>query len=215
MSINTFFSKLFPQEKKFFPVFEQLAELTVQSAAILKEVFEQEDPVMEKDLIKRIKKLEQSGDKLSQDLYDSLAQTFVTPFDREDIHQLTSSLDRLLDMMKSVSQKILMYRPKVFPVECKEIARLIVDGSQQMLAAVGELRTLKKSDQMMKNIKRISKIESESDDVYHTAISSIFVNEKDAIELIKQKEIIERLEQIADGIENVSVVLRTITLKNA
>ena len=215
MSLNTFFSKLAPKEKKFYPIFEQLADLNVQSATILLQVFEQEDPVKEKDQIKSIKKLEQNGDKISQDLFDSLDQTFVTPFDREDIHQLTSSLDRLLDLMKSVSQKILMYRPKVFPGECSEIARLIVSETEQMKAAVGELRTLKKSDQMMKNIKKISKIESESDDVYHSAISSIFKNEKDAIELIKQKEIIERLEQIADGIETVSGVLKTIVLKNA
>ena len=148
-------------------------------------------------------------------MFDFLDQTFVTPFDREDIHQLTSSLDRLLDLMKSVSQKILMYRPKVFPAECKEMTRLIANATNQMQMAVSELRTLKKSDQIMKNIKKISKIESETDDLYHEAISQIFKKEKDAIELIKQKEIIERLEQIADGIETVSSVLKTIVLKNA
>lgn len=215
MSLNSFFTKLVPKEKKFFPIFEQLAEINVQSATILLQVFEHEDPVKEKDQIKAIKKLEQAGDKVSQELFDFLDQTFVTPFDREDIHHLTASLDRLLDLMKSVSQKILMYRPKEFPVECKEMAAMIVASMQQMQAAVGELRSLKKTQQILKNIKKISKIESETDDLYHSAISGLFKNEKDAIELIKKKEIVERLEQISDEVEIVAGVLRTIVLKNA
>lgn len=215
MGINTFFSKLVPKDKKFYPMFEQLAELNVQAAGLLRDVFAQEDSAREKELIKAIKKLEQSGDKLSQELFDFLDQTFVTPFDREDIHHLTESLDHLLDMMKSVSQKILMYRPAKYPPECKEMTEIILNGTRLLLMAVSELRTLKRSDQILKSIKKISKIESESDDLYHTAISFIFKNEKDAIELIKQKELVEALEQITDGIEIVSGGLKTIVLKNA
>ncbi len=215
MGLNTFFSKLVPKDKKIFPVFEDLARLNTEAAGLLNEIFSQEDTSREKELIKSIKKLEQNSDKLSQELFDFLDQTFVTPFDREDIHQLTESLDHLLDMMKSVTQKILMYRPAKFPPECKEFTNIIVKGSEHLQSAVSELRTLKRSDQILKSIKKISKIESESDDLYHSAISFIFINEKDAIELIKQKEIVEALEQIADGIQEVSEVLKTIVLKNA
>lgn len=215
MGINTFFSKLVPKDKKIFPLFEQLSDLNSQAAGLLQEIFVNEDASREKELIKGIKKLEQSGDKLSQELFDFLDQTFVTPFDREDIHQLTESLDRLLDMMKSVSQKILMYRPSKFPPECKTMTGIIVNGTNHLQLAVSELRTMKRSDQILKSIKKISKIESESDDLYHAAISYIFINEKDAIELIKQKEMVEALEQITDGIQKVSGVLKTIVLKNA
>ncbi len=215
MSLNTFFSRLVPKEKKFFPMFEQLAELVVKAATLQLEVLEQINPVLEKDLMKSIKKLKQNGDDLAQEVFDILDQTFVTPFDREDIQALTSSLYRVLGMIKSVSQRITMYKPKAFPDECKTLAKLILDGTLQIQIAVAELQTLKKSERILKTIKKISKIESEADEMYHSAISALFKNEKDAIELIKQKEIIEKLEQTTDRIETVSGVLKTIVLKNA
>lgn len=215
MSINTFFTKLVPKEKKFYPMFEQQAELIVRAAQMQIEVLEQLNPVKEKDLLKGIMKLEEEGDELSQNLFDILDQTFVTPFDREDIFQLTQSLDRVLDLIKSVSQRIRMYRPKDFPEDCLVMARLVLTGAEQIQTAVAELKSLKKTEKILKAVKKIKKIEAEADDLYHTAISQIFKNEKDAIELIKKKEIIEQLEQTTDRLQAVSHVLKTIMLKNA
>ncbi len=215
MSISTFFARLVPKDKKFYPMFEQLAEYIVKAATIQQEVFEHKDPVKEKDLLRHIKTLEEDGDKITQTLFDELDQTFVTPFDREDIQQLTSHLDSVLDLMYSVSQRILMYRPKDFPDECREMAKMILKGAEQLQIAVVELRTMKKSNKILKAIKKMSEIETDADDLYHSTISSIFKKEKDAIELIKQKEIVEQLEYTTDRIEDVSDVLKTIILKNA
>ncbi len=215
MSISTFFSRLVPKDKKFYPMFEQLAEYILQAATFQLEVFESKDPVKEKDLLRHIKIFEEAGDKISQELFDELAQTFVTPFDREDIQQLTSSLDSVLDLMYSVSQRILMYRPKDFPDENREMAKMIHKGAEQLQLAVFELRTMKKSKTILKAVRKMSEIETEADDLYHSTISSIFKKEKDAIELIKQKEIVEQLEFTTDRIEDVSNVIKTIILKNA
>jgi predicted phosphate transport protein (TIGR00153 family) len=215
MSISTFFSSLVPKEKKFYPMFEQMAEYIVQAATVQLEILEHKDPVKEKDLLRRIKGLEEDGDRITQEIFEELDRTFVTPFDREDMHQLTASLDSVLDLMQSVSQRIRMYRPKDFPDKCKDLARLILKGAEQIQIAVVELRTMKKSGKILKAVRKMSEIETEADSLFHSIISSIFKKEKDAIELIKQKEIVEHLERTTDRIEDVSDVLKTIILKNA
>jgi predicted phosphate transport protein (TIGR00153 family) len=215
MSISTFFARLVPREKKFYPMFEQMAGFILQAATVQLEILEQKNPVKEKDLLKSIHDLENEGDRITQEIFEELDRTFVTPFDREDIHLLTSRLDSVLDLMQSVAQRIRMYRPKDFPDECKDLARMILKGAEQIQIAVVELKTLKKSGKILKAVKKMTDIETEADDLYHSTISSIFKKQKDAIELIKQKEIVEHLERTTDRIEDVSDVLKTIILKNA
>lgn len=215
MSTSSFFSRLAPKEKKFHPMFEQMATYILTAATIQLEIFEHGDPVKEKDLLKKIRDTESAADDTAQKLFDELDKTFVTPFDREDIHQLTATLDNVIDLIKSVSQRIRMYRPKNIPNECKDMAKVIVKGAEQIQLAILELKTLKKTSKILKAVKKMTDIESEADELYHTTISNIFKNEKDAIELIKQKEIVENMERTADRIEDVSDVLKTIILKSS
>jgi predicted phosphate transport protein (TIGR00153 family) len=215
MSAGTFFARLAPKEKKFYPMFEQMAAYILSAATTQLEIFEHEDPVKEKDSIKKIREIEAAADDTAQKLFDELDKTFVTPFDREDMHQLTATLDNVIDLIKSVSQRIRMYRPKNIPAECKDMAKIILKGAEQIQVAITELKTLKKTKVIFKAVRKMTDIESEADELYHTTISNIFKNEKDAIELIKQKEIIENIEQTADRIEDVSDILKTIILKAA
>jgi predicted phosphate transport protein (TIGR00153 family) len=192
-----------------------MAAYIVTAAATQLEIFEHSDPVKEKDLIKKIRDVELAADNTAQTLFDELDKTFVTPFDREDIHQLTASLDNIIDLIKSVSQRIRMYRPKDIPSECKDMAKVILKGAEHLQVAISELKTLKKTNKILKSVKKMTEIESEADELYHATISNIFKKEKDAIELIKQKEIVENMERTADRIEDVSDVLKTIILKTA
>ncbi len=215
MSLSTFFSGLVPKEKKFFPMFEQIADQVLSAAKILEQIFDESDPAKELSQFSRIKEMEHNADDVVQDLFEQLDATFITPFDREDIHLLTSSLDTVLDMINSIAHRMHMYQPKTVPDECKQISSMIVKGCGHILEAVSELKTMKKSGKILKIVRKISKIETESDEVYHMGISNLFKKEKDAIELIKKKEIIETLERTCDKMEDVSDVLKTIILKNA
>ena len=192
-----------------------MADYIAQAATVQLEILEHKNPVKEKDLLKSITGFEENGDRITQELFEELDRTFVTPFDREDIHQLTARLDSVLDLMQSVAQRIRMYRPKDFPEECKDLAKMILKGAEQIQIAVLELKTMKKSGKILKAVNKMTEIETEADDLYHSAISHIFKKEKDAIELIKKKEIVEHLERTTDRIEDVSDVLKTIILKNA
>jgi len=215
MSINTFFQKLVPKDKKFFPMFEELASLVAMAASIMLEIFEHDDPVRQKDQLKQIKDLETKADDVAHGIFDELDRTFITPFDREDIHKLTSTLDSVLDLMNGISQRIRLYRPKDMPPEFKDIAKINLKGCEQLKEAVGELGNMKKSNKILKICRKITEYETETDDLYHTIIANIFKKEKDAIELIKQKEILETLERTSDRIEDVSDVLKTIIIKMA
>lgn len=215
MVINTFFQKFTPKEKKFYPMFEQMADLIVQAASRLSGIFESEDVSEREPIFKEIKELELNGDDITHRIFDELDKSFITPFDREDIHQLTSSLDNVLDLINGTSQRIKLYVPKEFPPEFLLFSRIIFRGCQEIKNAVVELRNLKKPERISESCIRINEVENEGDDVYHLVISSLFQHEKDAIELIKKKEIIQTMERTTDRIEDVADVLKTILIKMA
>ena len=112
MSINTFFQKLVPVEKKFFPMFESMSEIILKASNAQLMIFEHDDPLKQKDLFKLIKDLEMKGDEIKEKIFDDLDKSFIPPFDREDINHLTTSLDEVINMVNGVSQRVRLYRPK-------------------------------------------------------------------------------------------------------
>ena len=215
MKINAFFQKLVPTDLKFFPMFENLGQLIVQASLAQQQIFEHDDPVKQKDLFKQIKDIENKSDEVVQKIFEELDKSFVPPFDREDIHELTTSLDLVIDQINAVAQRIRQYRPKEIPLEFKDFAKSISKGCEHINTAVFELRSLKKPNKILKACQKIVDLEKEADDVFHSTISNIFKKEKDAIELIKQKEILENLESIVDCTKDVSDALKKIILKTA
>jgi hypothetical protein len=214
MAKSGFLSKLVPQDKHFFPMFENLSGLVLKAAEVLQEVLEHDDPVKHKDLLKQIKEYETKCDEITQKVFDELDKSFITPFDRENMNQLTSSLDSVVDSINGVSQRIRYYRPTNIPSEFKNFGKLILNGCTYINNAIVELKNLKKPEKILKACRKMSEIETSADDIYHSTISDIFKKEKDAIELIKQKEILETMERTTDRIENVSDILKTIVLKS-
>jgi predicted phosphate transport protein (TIGR00153 family) len=209
-----FLNRLVPQDRHFFPMFENLSGIVLKAAGVLQEVLERDDPVKHKDLLKQIKEYETQCDKITQGIFDELDKSFITPFDRENMNQLTSSLDSVIDSINGVSQRIRYYRPVNIPSEFKNFGNFILSGCEYIDTAISELKNLKKPEKILKACRKMSEIESSADDVYHATISEIFKKEKDAIELIKQKEILETMERTTDRIENVSDILKTIVLKS-
>lgn len=215
MSFQTFFRKLVPREKKFFPMYEEAARITLEAAITLREVFTASSSEQREALVNRIKELETQGDEVAHRIFNELDKTFITPFDREDVHKLASTLDDVLDFMNGSSQRIGLFKPKAFPPDFIEFTDLLIEGVTECQKAIKELKNLKKPEEISRACIRINEIENLADDLYHKFLSDLFDTEKDAIELIKKREIIMTMERAADRLEDVSDVLKTIIIKIA
>jgi len=162
-----------------------------------------------------IKLLEKKGDDITNGIFDELHKTFITPFDREDIAQLTSTLDDIVDLIYSVTGKVEYYHITNITTYTKDMVAQIHLGCLQVQKAVNGLDKLAKENDILKACKELRMIESRVDVIYHEAISDLFENEKDPIELIKQKSALQNVEKIANKIEDVSDVVKTIVVKYA
>jgi predicted phosphate transport protein (TIGR00153 family) len=206
---------LLPKEEKFFPLFEGLADMVTDSARILLKIVESPEPAVQQDLFREIKSLEKKADDIAHGVFDALDTTFITPFDREDIHQLTSKMDDVLDYVNAASQQIKLYKPKKLLPQFKEMVLIIIRGCEQIKVATKELHNLKKPGKISDACVKINELENVADDIYHQLLSELFESETNAIELIKNKEILETLELASDSIEDVSDILKTIIIKSA
>ncbi len=216
MRINNVFQFFVPKEKKFFPLFEGVAENLEKGAILLNKLFLSLDNEEEKLLlVAQIKQCESAGDDFTHQIFDELNKTFITPFDREDIQTLTSSLDDVLDYINSCAKRMELYKINAVPKNALEISEFLVQASYEIRIAIGELSNLKHPEVIKKTCIRLNEIENKVDDLYYMSISYFFENEKDAIDLIKKQAIIKALETAADKAEDVADVLKSIIVKVA
>lgn len=153
---------------------------------------------------------------LSNRVFDELNTTFITPFDREDINSLANHMDDVTDRINSCAKKIVLYNPKKMPQSAVDLALELKNGVLCIGKAVDELDVLKKSAKNVKAFcKELHDIENRADDVYETFLIHLFENEKDGIELIKQKEIMSELEKATDVTDQVGKIIKTIIVKYA
>jgi len=163
--------------------------------------------------IDTVQKIEQHGDELTHNILTKLNQTFITPFDREDIHQLASSLDDVLDFVNASGARLVMYRISNPPAAAGELAKIILLQSQELQKAVALLQK-QKNGEVLAHCVEINRLENEADQVSQKGITTLFDNEKDPINLIKIKELLEFLERATDKAEDAANVLETVVLKN-
>ncbi|MFH0760617.1 MAG: DUF47 family protein [Bacteroidota bacterium] len=206
---------LVPREDKFYPMFEDMAELTVKAAQLFAEILDETDFEARENVFREIKLLETKGDDIVHQVFDRIDTTFITPFDREDIQKLTMKMDDVLDNINTASQQIRLYKPLRPLPQFRELNLVVVRGCEQIRIAILELRNLKKPEKINDACAKIQELENLGDDIYHRLISELFAEETDAVELIKNKEILETLEFATDRIEDVSDVLKTILIKTA
>ena len=216
MSLNSIFQYFVPKDKKiFFPLFEQAAKNVVTMATILVETVNSENPATREDLIRQIDKLENKGDEITHQIYLELGKNFITPFDREDIHQLASAIDDVADNIQGAANRMSLYRIDDFNDHIKRLSELILQGSAELEKAVRELKDLKNVRSIADSCIRINSIENQADNVFDRAVADLFLYEKDAIRLIKYKEILSSLETATDMCEDAANVMESILVKNA
>ncbi|BEH00261.1 DUF47 domain-containing protein [Bacteroides sedimenti] len=219
MKINTLLSMFAPKDVKFFPMLEETATILSQSATYLQELFACEDEAHKNELCRLIKAEEVKGDKVTGGIIHELNNTFITPFDREDVHALADAMDDVIDVINRCAQKVLLYQPKHFPEHSVKLVDIIKKGSDELLNAAYELSNIKKTDLRLRaHCKEIKRLEEEADVVYEEAIISLFKEasiSSNTVELIKLKEIIQELEKAANKINSTGKAIVTILVKYA
>lgn len=190
-------------------MFSEMSDNLIAGARVLVNLFADYRDI-EKH-IDEIRRIEHAGDDLTHSILTKLNQTFITPFDREDIHQLASKLDDVLDFVHAASSRIVMYRITAPPPAAGSLAKIILMQSQELQKA---LSLLQKNGDILAHCVEINRLENEADAVAQQAIAALFESEKDPINLIKTKELLEFLERATDKAEDVADVLETVVLKN-
>jgi hypothetical protein len=203
--------RLLPREEEFFDLFVAVAQRNKEAAAHLRELFEA-PPDRRTPHVEAIKRLEHEADQVTHEVVNRLDRTFITPLDREDIHALASDLDDVMDAMDGTARRSQIFRLGSSPAGVKQLAEVI----QRMVAVLAEgVGRLKKGDDVMRFCIEAKQLEEEGDAIYHEALGLLFETEKNALEVIKWKEIYDTLETTLDQGEDVANVLESITLKHA
>lgn len=216
MSINSIFSVFLPKEDKFFPQFQQVSENIVKAADLFAQMISETDLATQNDLYIRIKALETECDEITQEIFVELNDTFVTPFDREDMHKLCDTVDDVMDWINSSAKRTMLYQPKSMPNKAMHMAEIILEGAKAINVAFKELKTINKKPQVaLEQCEKLHILEHEGDDVYDNFVKDLFENEEDARELIKIKEIMSCMEEATDRANSVGKTLKTIIVKYA
>ncbi|MGZ4788739.1 MAG: DUF47 domain-containing protein [Terriglobales bacterium] len=202
--------RLIPRETKFFDMFTEMARNLIEGARLMKSLLENYENVPAQ--VARLKDIEHRGDDMTHSLLTKLNSTFITPFDREDIHRLASSIDDVLDLLNAAGDRMIVYKIAAVPPETAKLAALILQQSEEIERAVGGLE---KQQHVLEHCVEINRLENEADRITREAVGHLFDTEKDPIQLIKIKELFEVLELATDKAEDAANVLEAVIVKSA
>ena len=200
---------LIPREEKFFADFITLADRIVSGATLLERMLASDPPAWDTAL--QIKQIESECDALTHNIIQRLNQTFVTPIDREDIHALAKSLDDVMDAIDAAAAVTRRYRMAQLRYGARELASLTWQSAMQVKVAVEALEKRKEVHQLAVEVNRL---ENAADDIHDESLRRLFEEEKDALTVIKWKEVLDLLEQATDRCEDCANVLESVVVKH-
>jgi hypothetical protein len=206
---------LLPSDHHFYALFDESAQNIVEAGNLLRKLFLTKTASERDKIVTQISVLEHRGDSVTHTIFSELNSTFVTPFDREDIHMLTSKLDDIMDHIDGSAGRVSLYKLTKFPesmIRLTDILHLTIDEVQK---AVRLLRDFEQGDQFQKVFRTVNEYENEADKVFEKAIANLFEKEKNAIQVIKLKEIYQGLETATDMCEDVANVIEGIYIKHS
>ena len=201
---------LLPKDEKYFERFTELAIRIQEAAKIVARFFEGEAPVGA--VADQVKRLEHECDEISHEILRGIDRTFITPIDREDIHQLAVRLDDVIDLIDGTVRRLSLFKISAPTPLSRALSKLVVQTTGELVEAVGLLR---KQKGVMQHCIRIKQLENEADVVYHDAIASLFAEELPAIEVIKWKDVYDTMERTVDSCVVVAHVLESVVLKHS
>ncbi len=201
--------RLIPRDEKFLEMFAAMCTNLTEGARLLHQILKNPGNVATD--VDRLQAIEHKGDEMTHDLMRKLNQTFITPFDREDIHRLASSIDDVLDFVNAAGSRLTLYKIAAPPPAAAELADVIVRQSEELARAI---QVLEKNQRVLDHCVEVNRLENEADQISRRAIGILFEQEKDPIQLIKLKELYEVLETATDKAEDVANVIETVALKS-
>lgn len=202
--------QLIPRDNQFYDLFAQVASRMSGSAALLHELFK--DPKKLDQNVAQIKTLEHEADNLTHDTIDRINRTFVTPFDREDIHALAGHLDEVVDLIDGCARRVSIFHIKESKQHGVILSEVLVRATRSIEETV---RKMKDPKTVTAANRQLKVLEEEGDAIYHEAVEKLFSSTTDAIEVMKWKELYDKLEDAIDQCEDVGNTLQSIALKNA
>ena len=214
-ALNSFLKIFTPKNRVFYELFEKIAANVETMGVLLKKVIEEPDFDRRSAIINQVEDLEHANDELTHNVFTELGRNFITPFDREDIHYLATSLDDIADYVYAAAKKINFYRVNPNDTGMQKFAELIEQGVQQVRIAVTELRNMKNMRNITEALVKINSIENQADDIFDFSIERLFDTEPDAKEVIKKREIYQVMEIVTDKCEDASNVIESIIIKYA
>jgi predicted phosphate transport protein (TIGR00153 family) len=199
-----------PRTTQFFEMFAEMADNLTDGARLLKAILQDMKDVSSR--VEQLKTIEHRGDEMTHEILTKLNQTFITPFDREDIHKLASSLDDVLDFVHAAGERLVMYKITEITPSAPQLADVIVRQGEQLCHAVAHLE---KKNNVLQYCVEINRLENEADRIAQVALGQLFETETNPIALIKKKELYEVLETATDKAEDAANVIESVVVKSA
>lgn len=212
MPLKKIKSLFVPEDGRFFELMQKQAEIANQSAKCLYELFEDYSHLSKSAL--RIRALEHEGDQLMRDVYLALNKTFIVPIDHGDISSLACSLDDIIDLIDEVAALLPIYQVKSPSNAMVHMAKLLVEQTAELSFAVEAINHSKTYGSVAKHCSKIKTLETKADEVYYKALEELF-QKNDPLEIIKQKEILERLESATDLVDKTAQHISDIVMKHS
>ena len=202
--------RLIPRDEEFYPLFCQAADNLAEAARRLAAVLDDLDSAAERQ--RAVAECEHKGDEIMQAVVHRLNSSFVTPFDREDIHALAMQIDDVVDDIQSAAELLVLHAVEEPLPEMKELVDILILISERAAALMTKLPRLRDTQQEISDIDRL---ESEADRVYRRLVARLFSGEFKAMDVLKLKDVVEEIEKSVNGVENVADIVESIVLKHA
>lgn len=212
MSLNSIFQFLVPKDKVFYPLFEKAAIKIKSLSQTLNEAVNAPAKEREK-LLKDVEVIKQDIEAIAQTTRIELGRNFITPFDREDIHNLITAVDAVADHLSDAASRMRLYQIDKITKPLRKLTEANLEACSEVSRGLLELKDMKNLPALAEVCKNISRLERKADKVFDKAVADIFENESNAIEIIKYKEVMSALETATDSCRDVANVLETITVK--
>ena len=216
MNLDKILKFFVPKDHSFIPLFESAAQNLVKASELLKELMASSGIEEHERINKTIKDVEHIGDEITDKTYEQLNKSFITPFDREDIHELTAHIDDVVDYINGISRRICLYKPKIMIPAFSEMAEVIYQAAKEIEDAITCLKDpIANKIKIVRSCENVTAIEHIADEIYYIGVSDLFDNEEDPKELLKNNKILETLERCVDEEEDVTDTLKAILIKMA